>query len=242
MSGQEERLGRTTPHPSIVRKSKELRARDSFSHELVSDPLQASLRGTERLEMPRGRSASPSRGAGRGRRSSSRGPRTRGAVDAGAVDAGAGAGEGQEVVGFKSALFIDTQARVLQLPARRARVSWWAKAALLAANLPIVWLVAGTGSAAGWRSCVAPDPAGAERAVSCARWFFLDPRGGLLQVTAGFVVRILLQMSLFWSRSIPWKVPHSRPDHMCEVAGGGQQRPAPHWSQSQPAVLMLAGP
>jgi len=85
-----------------------------------------------------------------------------------------------EVQGFRSALFIDTQARLLHSKAQHAALRWWAKTTLLLANLPMSW----------WLLC---------RGSPCPR------KWPTLALVAIFVLRVLCQMQWFWSRSIPWK-------------------------------------
>jgi len=84
------------------------------------------------------------------------------------------------VQGFRSAFFIDTDARLLSLPAGSASVRWWAKAALLIGTLALVW-----------RMLSVPRP--------CPRRF------PVFLCACVFVARVLLQMAYFWSRSINWK-------------------------------------
>ena len=92
-----------------------------------------------------------------------------------------------EVKGFRTALFIDTDARRLAPPQRQGqswrtnltRVTFWAKSALLWATLVMV------GALVDYRA---------------------TGRGALvLLCTALFVLRVQIQMALFWRRAIPWK-------------------------------------
>jgi len=56
-------------------------------------------------------------------------------------------------------------------------LTWWAKTFLLLCNLPLCWFICG------------PVPR----------------RSAVVFCTALFVARVVLQMAVFWSRSIPWK-------------------------------------
>lgn len=82
-----------------------------------------------------------------------------------------------EVTGFRSAFFIDTASRLLSPGGQSRRLAWWTKVLLLCANIP---LAAGTCN----------DGARCNSVLLC---------------TVIFVIRVMFQMTWFWSRGIPWK-------------------------------------
>jgi len=124
---------------------------------------------------------------------------------------------------WRSALFIDTFSRSLRLSPLKAAVTWWSKAALLLLNVPLVWVITGGHT----------DP--------CPRQW------PVMLCTGSFVARVLVQMAVFWSRSIPWKEVWLEaggiiPLSVASLALGAARRPrASGWSLGGALMLFYGG-